>query len=211
VLTFDALSSLDLHALLNLAEQARQLRDAAGGLTATLDAALAAVQDRIADALMRITAPSAASSTLVVAVPEAQERANAVAWVTPGDHDFVAPGPDGAIAQGDTLAEVLRNLAEAVEISAEPYVAKVGDVIHKWSAVPLGTLAADGEGEIEQKRMDTLECYWWQRHDGVRVTGSLYPASDDEAADTGPWTILALNISDDVTGDEVARLVGDAT
>lgn len=92
----DVLPSSTLPQLLDLAERAARLAEL-NGTTRDMRDALGALQSRIADLL--------------------RGRSSLVS-VTPGeDGGFVARGPNSAISQGTTLAEVCRNLAEAIEVS----------------------------------------------------------------------------------------------
>lgn len=190
--------------MLDLAERAARVRELPG-TTAALRADLDALMTHVGATLRRSSA-SVATDQEVAEQVEPEERAVSLVTVTPGeDGGFVATGPDGAVSQGATLPEALRNLAEVIDDGP----VEVGDVLRRWSEVPPGALTRDGEGSLNHKRTDGSWCWWWLGANNNGRRGQIWPADDKDGLDA-PWTVLALGVSDDVTGDEVARLVGDA-
>lgn len=90
------LSALSPHELLDLAERTTRIQEMCP--SQAIHAALQVFEGRIA--------------TLLRGDPT-----SLVSIVADEDGGFVARGPHGAISQGDTLEDALRNLAEAVSIS----------------------------------------------------------------------------------------------
>ena len=127
------LSALTPIELLALAERAAVVCSVAGTSLKLRDA-VDALQERIAERLRGSPAP--------------------VAVVTAGeDGGFVATGPHGAVSQGQTLPDALRNLAAALEIS-DPADAQELPRIVEWDDLRPGDLALDARAHDDGHWVD---------------------------------------------------------